>query len=100
MRFTCGECGSTLKRAKTRLRPGVMVEAWVCPEHSDETYLDLTQYGDYYALIVRKVFTLGGSLAVRLPKKLADEAGIRDGTPLRFRRRGRRITIEPEDRGK
>ncbi|MBI4393785.1 MAG: AbrB/MazE/SpoVT family DNA-binding domain-containing protein [Euryarchaeota archaeon] len=50
--------------------------------------------GEYEA-VVRAVFKTGGSLAVRLPRALAEEVGLDVGTPVRFRKEGRGILVEP-----
>ena len=50
--------------------------------------------GDY-ATVVRAVFKTGGSLAVRLPRTLCEEAGLDVGSPVKFRREGRSVIVEP-----
>lgn len=47
-----------------------------------------------YEPVRRKVFRVGGSLAVRLPKDLVDGLGIQDGSPVVFRRDKRSIIME------
>ena len=44
--------------------------------------------------IRRRAYQVGGSVAVRLPKHLADDTGIAPGTPVIFRRHAGGILIE------
>lgn len=44
--------------------------------------------------LTRKAYKVGGSVAVRLPKELAEAAGIEPDTPVTFRREGRGILVE------
>ena len=41
-----------------------------------------------------KAFMNGNSLAVRIPKNIADEAGIKEGTELKVSVKDRKIIIE------
>ena len=89
----CPECGKTLKLEKREISPGVYSNVEVCPG-CEEEWLDENEYEELRALFKRKVFRVGGSLAVRLPKEIADAVGINDGDNLRISAKDHKIIIE------
>jgi antitoxin MazE len=51
-------------------------------------------YEDLYQYHSRKAFKIGGSLAVRIPKQLAEVAGIKEGTRVKFAIKDKKLVIE------
>ncbi len=45
----------------------------------------------------RKLTRVGGSLAVTVPRDLAEAMGVEAGTPVRLSLVGRQLVVEPED---
>lgn len=91
----CRRCGRQLRRGREEISKGVVVEAWRCTKCRGEVLLDMEQYARYYEAVQRRAFKIGGSLAIRIPKSLAEDVGIREGSAVLFRREGKGIVIEP-----
>jgi Zn-finger nucleic acid-binding protein len=89
----CPECGATLSNEKREISPGIYANVEVCPNCEDE-WVDEKEYEELRSLFKRKVFKVGGSLAVRLPKEIADIADIHDGDNLLITTRNHKIIIE------
>lgn len=89
----CPECGKTLKKEKREISPGVYSNVEVCPT-CEEEWLDENEYEKLRALFKRKVFRVGGSLAIRLPKEVVDAVGITDGDNLKITTKAHKIIIE------
>ena len=89
----CPECGKSLKREKRSISSGIYAAVEVCPDCSDE-WVDEAGYEKLRALFRRKAFKIGGSLAVRIPKEIADAMGITDGDELSVRTKGERLIIK------
>lgn len=45
----------------------------------------------------RRVAKVGGSLAILIPRDLAEVMGVQEGTPVRLSLVGRQMVVEPED---
>ena len=45
----------------------------------------------------KKIARLGGSLAVVIPRDIAEAMGVTDGAPVRLSVVGRQMVVEPED---
>lgn len=75
------------------ISPGIYADVEVCPRCEDE-WVDEKEYEDLRSLFKRKAFKIGGSLAVRLPKEIADLAGIHKGYDLLVTIRDHKIIIE------
>ena len=89
----CPECGTSMKKEKRELSPGIYADLEICPNCEDE-WVDESDYEELRSLFKRKVFKVGGSLAVRLPKEIADVVGIHDGDDLMITTRKHKIIIE------
>ena len=89
----CPECGNTLNNERREISPGIYANVEVCPNCEDE-WVDEKEYEELRSLFKRKVFKVGGSLAVRLPKEIADVVGIHDGDDVVITTRNRRIILE------
>ena len=91
---SCPICGSTMKKEKREISKGVFAQVEVCPKCEDE-WIDEKGYEELYRVFTRKTFKIGGSLAIRIPKELADMIGLKDGTELRFTVKDKKLVIEP-----
>ncbi len=89
----CPECGKKMNEEKREISPGVYAQVEVCPKCNDE-WLDEKQYETLRALFKRKVFKIGGSLAVRIPKEIVDLVGLHEGEKLSIKTKGNQIIIE------
>ena len=89
----CPECGKSMKLEKRELAPGVYADLEICPDCEDE-WIDENEYEELRSLFKRKAFKVGGSLAVRLPKEIADVVGIHEGDDLSITARKHKIIIE------
>lgn len=89
----CPECGHRLKKEKREISTGMYAQVEVCPDCSDE-WLDEDEYEALRSLFRRRAFRAGGSLAVRLPKEIAELVGVEDGEELAISAKGGKIIIE------
>jgi len=89
----CPMCDTKMENEKREISPGIYAQVEVCPKCKDE-WLDEDQYEALRALFKRKAFKIGGSLAVRIPKEIADMVGLHDGENLSIRSKGKKIIIE------
>ena len=83
----CPICDTKMKDEKREISPGIFAQVEVCPKCNDE-WLDEAEYEVLRALFKRKVFKIGGSLAVRIPKEIADMVGLHDGENLSIKSKG------------
>ena len=90
----CPVCDSPMTKEKREIKKGVFAQVEVCPKCEDE-WIDEKGYEELYRLFTRKTFKLGGSLAVRIPKELADSMGLKEGTELKFAVKDKKLVIEP-----
>ncbi len=82
-----------MNRERREIEKGVFAEVDVCPKCQDE-WLDMKAYEELYQYYNRKTFKIGGSLAVRIPKELAEAAGIKEGTRVKFAVKDKKLIIE------
>jgi AbrB family looped-hinge helix DNA binding protein len=83
-----------MKKERKEFEKGVFVDVDVCSRCKDE-WVDEKGYDELYRLFRRKTFRIGGSLAVRIPKELADLVGLKEGAEVRFALQDDKIVIEP-----
>lgn len=57
--------------------------------------IDEKGYEALYTLFTQKAFKIGGSLAIRIPKEIADVIGLREGAEVKLAVREKKIVIEP-----
>ncbi len=57
--------------------------------------IDEKGYEALYALFTRKTFKIGGSLAIRIPKEIANAVGLKEGAGVKLGVEKRKIVIEP-----
>ena len=89
----CPECATPMEKEKREISPGIYANVEICPTCKDE-WVDEKEYEELRSLFKRKVFKVGGSLAVRLPKEIADIVGVHDGDNLLITTRDHKIIIE------
>ena len=79
----CPICNTEMKEEMKEIDTGVYSKVEVCSKCGDEWY-DKKGYEKLYKLFKRKAFNIGGSIAVRIPKEIANSVGIKDGTEVNF----------------
>lgn len=90
----CPICNTPMKKERREIEKGLFVQAEVCPKCMDE-WLDMDAHGKLYEYYYnRKIFKIGGSLAVRIPKDMAEIVGIKDGTRVKFAVKEKKLVIE------
>ncbi|TFG04735.1 MAG: AbrB/MazE/SpoVT family DNA-binding domain-containing protein [Promethearchaeota archaeon] len=60
-----------------------------------DEWIDEKGYEDLYHLFTRKIFKIGGSLAIRIPKDLAKVIGLKEGTDVKLAVKDKKLVIEP-----
>ncbi len=90
----CPECGQPLGKEKRELSPGVYADVEICSQCEDE-WIDEDEYEKLRSLFKRKAFKIGGSLAVRIPKEIADAVGLHDGDEMNISIANHKVIIEP-----
>jgi antitoxin MazE len=90
----CPKCNAPMKKEQKEFEKGVFVAVEICSRCKDE-WVDEKGYDELYRLFRRKTFRLGGSLAVRIPKELADIVGLKEGSEVRLAVKDNKIMIEP-----
>jgi AbrB family looped-hinge helix DNA binding protein len=83
-----------MKKEKRELQKGIFALVEVCPKCEDE-WIDEKGYEALYNLFTRKTFKIGGSLAIRIPKEIADVIGLKEGSDVKLAVREKKIVIEP-----
>lgn len=94
MQMKCPICETPMKKEKRELQKGIFALVEVCPKCEDE-WIDEKGYEALYALFTRKTFKIGGSLAIRIPKEIADVIGLKEGSDVKLAVREKKIVIEP-----
>ncbi|MCZ7362471.1 MAG: AbrB/MazE/SpoVT family DNA-binding domain-containing protein [Candidatus Methanoperedens sp.] len=83
-----------MNKEKWELQKGIFAQVEVCPKSEDE-WIDKKGYEALYNLFTRKTFKIGGSLAVRIPKEIADIIGLKEGSDVKVALKEKKIVIEP-----
>lgn len=91
---TCPICETPMKKERREIQKGIYTQVEVCPKCKDE-WIDEKRYEELYQLFTRKTFKIGGSLAIRIPKEIAEAIGLREGTEVKMDLKGKKIVIEP-----
>jgi AbrB family looped-hinge helix DNA binding protein len=90
----CPICGTPLNKEQREIQKGIFALVEVCPKCKDE-WIDEKGYEDLYQLFTRKTFKIGGSLAIRIPKELANVLGLKEGTDVKLAVKDKKLVIEP-----
>ena len=88
----CPFCDAELVEERRELEKGVWAAVEVCPNCRDE-WIDEAEHDRLVGLFKRKTFNLGGSVAVRIPKEIADALSIGAGTSVDFTVRDDKMII-------
>ncbi len=88
----CALCGTGLKKV-LKEKKGVYTNMMSCPK-CGESYLTLKQHEKIYTEFYSKAFMSGNSLAVRIPRKIAEKVGLKKGSSFHMRVRNKKIIIE------
>ncbi len=91
---TCPICSTPLKTERREIQKGIFAQVEVCPK-CEEEWIGEKEYETLYQVFSRKMFKMGGSLAVRIPKEIANVVGLKDGSEVRFAVKDKKIIIEP-----
>lgn len=89
----CPICSTQMKKEQKELEKGTFIEVDVCPKCKDE-WVDSQNYSAVYKFFRRRTFKIGGSLAVRIPKEIADRLELKEGTPIEFDLKDNKIIME------
>jgi uncharacterized protein YbaR (Trm112 family) len=89
----CPLCKTRLKKKTREMEKGIYADVMVCPK-CDESYLTLKQHEAIYKAFYSKTFMSGNSLAVRIPKKVAEKAKLKKGSAFQMKVRDGKIIIE------
>ncbi len=90
----CPICETPMKKEKRELQKGIFAQVEVCPKCEDE-WIDEKGYEALYNLFTRKAFKIGGSLAIRIPKEIANVLGLKEGAEVKLGVEKKKIVIEP-----
>ncbi len=90
----CPICETPMKKEKREIQKGIFAQVEVCPKCEDE-WIDEKGYEALYNLFTRKTFKIGGSLATRIPKEIANAVGLEEGAGVKLAVREKKIVIEP-----
>ncbi len=90
----CPICETPIKKEKRELQKGIFALVEVCPKCEDE-WIDEKGYEALYNLFTRKTFKIGGSLAIRIPKEIANVVGLKEGAKVKLGVEKKKIVIEP-----
>ncbi len=90
----CPICETLMKKEQREIQKGIFAQVEVCSKCEDE-WIDENGYESLYQMFTRKTFKIGGSLAVRIPKELANVIGLKEGTDLTLAIKDKKLVIEP-----
>ncbi len=88
----CPLCETDMKTERKEIEKGVWATVEVCAQCKDE-WIDEKEHDMLVDLFKRKTFNLGGSIAVRIPKEIADALSIKEGTEVNFSVQNKKIII-------
>ncbi len=88
----CPFCETELLEETREIEKGIFATVEVCSKCVDE-WVDEKEHDHMVDLFKRKAFNLSGSIAVRLPKEMADALGVKEGTELSFNVKNKKIVI-------
>jgi AbrB family looped-hinge helix DNA binding protein len=83
-----------MKKEQREIKKGIFAHVEVCPKCEDE-WIDESGYEMLYQMFTRKTFKIGGSLAIRIPKELANVLGMKEGTDVKLAVKDKKLVIEP-----
>jgi uncharacterized protein with PIN domain len=89
----CPFCNVKLKKVNREMEKDVFEKVMVCPT-CDESFLTLKQCEKVSKKVYSRAFMSGNSLAVRIPKKVAEKIKLKNGCRYNLRVRKGKIIIE------
>lgn len=78
---------------RKEISKGIYARVEVCPRCREE-WVDIKEHEKVYKEFYSKAFKSGNSLALRIPKKLAEIINLKEGSEVRFEARDNKIIIE------
>ena len=90
----CPICSMPMKKETREIQKGIFAQVEVCQKCKDE-WIDEKGYEALYEMFTRQAFKIGGSLAIRIPKELANVIGLKDGTNVKMAVKEKKLIIEP-----
>lgn len=90
----CPKCRMPMKKETRELQKGIFTQVEVCRKCNDE-WIDEKGYEALYEMFTRQTFKIGGSLAIRIPKELANVIGLKNGTNVKMAVKEKKLIIEP-----
>ncbi len=90
---SCPICATPMKKERREIEKGLYAQVEVCPKCQDE-WLDMKAYDQLYKYYNRKIFKIGGSLAILIPKELAEITGMKEGRRVKFYVKDKKLIIE------
>ena len=87
----CPLCETEMRNERKEIDKGVWATVEVCPQCKE--WIDEKEHDKLVDLFKRKTFNLGGSIAVRIPKEIADALSIQEGTEVNFSIQDKKIII-------
>jgi|WetSurMetagenome_2_1015567.scaffolds.fasta_scaffold422604_2 antitoxin MazE len=85
-----------LKKQRHEVEKGIFADVMFCSECNDY-YMTAKQHGEIstrYIIKNSKAFMSGNSLAIRIPKHVAEKVNLKKGSSFRVRVRNGKIIIE------
>ncbi len=90
----CPICRTPMNKEIKEIQKGIFAQVEICLKCKDE-WIDEKGYETLYAMFTRQAFKIGGSLAIRIPKELANIIGLKDGTSVKIAVKEKKLIIEP-----
>jgi antitoxin MazE len=90
----CPMCGTPMRREQKEIQEGIYAQVEVCPKCNNE-WIDEKEYEILYKMFTQKAFMIGRSLAVRIPKELANVIGLKEGSNVKLVVKDKKLVIEP-----
>lgn len=90
----CPICDTPMKYEKREIKKGIYAQVEVCPKCLEE-FISLEEHDNVYREYYGKAFKSGNSIALRIPKKIADEIGIKVGTAFKIKVEDNNMIIKP-----
>jgi protein PhnA/antitoxin MazE len=91
---SCPICHAEMKRERRELKKGIYAWVEACPKCEEEV-IDEEGYKELYEQVYkRKLFKIGGSLGVRIPKRITDIVGLDEDSSVTFDVKDDKIILE------
>jgi len=91
---SCPICDTQMTKDKIEIKKGVYARVLVCPKCEERSADEKGAEELNEQIFTRKTFKIGGSLAVRIPKELANNIELKEGTDVKIDVKDKKIIIE------